>query len=665
METIKNFLRVIDIFGVEYSFKYKQKERYQTVLGGFILFLFFILVLIVGIYYFIPFTNRENYTIVYYTMNLAATEEVNLFQSESNFAVGVTCDANKKEKLSVNDLLDLKSTFILYEKQKNGSYFKHTKDLNMHKCDYNDFYNKYNNQYDYLGISNYECLEEKEDTIQGIFTDQIFSYFEFTVQAKNDLAVIELDRFLFENDCKFQITFTDIIIDLMNYKKPITQYLNQVFIQLNPTLFIKRNMFYMNQYFTSDDNLLFLFQDLEPSSQTLYSRYDEYFLYMGLERNKTRPHNYDKYAKLYMRADLKKTIISRRYQKVMEFYADASSLLIAIYEIIYLIFNFIDFFYAYHSLAQQLFFFKGIEEDNNYNIFNKKNQIQKLISLIENNEKTNKNDELENIQEKDSEKFIKEMGIYKSINLQTQNKKKKTLTILKKPLQKEFQMNSKENKNQKRYINRYKFSYKESNFNSEDYMQKFKNSQIPKSLENINILNLKSNEKVGSYIKRLKGKNADKSSSISLASKKTNSNNTEKIEYKFNLLEIIITQFLSCCMCKNMKIKNNINENANDIINQKLDVILYIRNMILFDIMNQTIIDNERNDIINLLCRPLISEEKIQKDEFNEFYKNYKEEDFEKFVNNFIDLIQKPQKNEKEKKLISITKKNLKKIYKV
>ena len=56
----------------------------------------------------------------------------------------------------------------------------------------------------------------------------------------------------------------------MNYKKPITQYLNQVFIQLNPTLFIKRNMFYMNQYFTSHDNLLFLFQDLEPSSQTLY-----------------------------------------------------------------------------------------------------------------------------------------------------------------------------------------------------------------------------------------------------------------------------------------------------------------------------------------------------------------------------------------------------------
>ena len=52
------------------------------------------------------FANRKNYTIVYYTMNLASTEEVNLFQSESNFAVGVTCDANKKEKLSFEEGVD-------------------------------------------------------------------------------------------------------------------------------------------------------------------------------------------------------------------------------------------------------------------------------------------------------------------------------------------------------------------------------------------------------------------------------------------------------------------------------------------------------------------------------------------------------------------------------
>ena len=88
MKSFKNFLKAIDIFGITFSFRYKDKERYKTVIGGLIIILFLILVLGVGIYYFIPFINRENYTIVYYTMNLASTEEVSMFQSYSNIAVG-------------------------------------------------------------------------------------------------------------------------------------------------------------------------------------------------------------------------------------------------------------------------------------------------------------------------------------------------------------------------------------------------------------------------------------------------------------------------------------------------------------------------------------------------------------------------------------------------
>ena len=42
----------------------------------------------------------------------------------------------------------------------------------------------------------------------------------------------------------------------------------------------------------------------------------------------------------------------------------------------------------------------------------------------------------------------------------------------------------------------------------------------------------------------------------------------------FNILEIIITQILGCCMSPRMTIKYNVNENANEIINKKLDIIL-------------------------------------------------------------------------------------------
>ena len=247
MRSMKSFLRKIDIFGVYYNFRYKNREKYQTSLGGFFILLFVILVCVMGIYYFIPFMDRKNYTIVYYTMNLAATEEVSLFASESNFAVGLNCEFNKDEKQIITDLLDLKGRYISYVKKRDSSYVKYPTQLNLHKCTYEDFYNKFDKQIDYLGATQFECVENKENTIQGIFSDEVFSYFDFSVAAKNKSQELtnEVIRFLFENDCKLQFVYTDIIIDLDNYKNPVTQYLNEIFIQLNPTLFIKRNIYYI------------------------------------------------------------------------------------------------------------------------------------------------------------------------------------------------------------------------------------------------------------------------------------------------------------------------------------------------------------------------------------------------------------------------------------
>ena len=676
MKSIKSFFRALDIYGITYSFRYKDKERYQTSIGGFIVILFLILVLIMGIYYFIPFINRENYTIVYYTMNLASTEEVNIFESESNFAVGVNCEDNKKEKYNPYDLLDLKSAYVLYEKHMNGTYEKHSNSLNVHNCDYDDFYNKYNKQMDYLGLSHFKCLEKIEGTIQGIYADQIFSYFEFTVAARNNTVLNELDRFLFENDCKLQIIYMDIIIDLNNYKEPIAQYLNEIFIQLNPTLFIKRNMFYMNQYFSNDDYLIFVFGDEEPELKTLYSRYEEYSLYMGLNRITTQPANYDKYAKLYMRADLKKTIINRRYQKLMEFYADASSLLIAIYEILFFVFTFIDNFYAYHSLSKHIFFFKEIEEKTNYNNFHKRNEIKDLLSIIDFEEKKidpnefnekpkesrnipSKNKiekQITKVMEMNSEANVKEINLYNNKN---EVEDSKNIEIFKKKENPNL-IKIKANNNQKRSNKKYISNKKMNDLDSEDYLQKKIASEIKNNVFNDDILNLEKLNADNEY-KGYKGNNNENLSLQFPASKDNKTRDSPKINNLFNIIEIIITQFFKCCMCHDMKIKNKVNENAKEIINQKLNIISYIRNMILFDIMNQTILDNDRNDIINFLCRPIISLNDNQKHETDEFYKRYKESDFEKFSKNIKELQKKSDKSEKEQKLLFLSKEHLKK----
>ena len=63
---LKSFLKKFDLFGVYFSFKYKNEETYSTPLGALVCFLFYILFLIVFIKNIIPFYRKENFSISFY-----------------------------------------------------------------------------------------------------------------------------------------------------------------------------------------------------------------------------------------------------------------------------------------------------------------------------------------------------------------------------------------------------------------------------------------------------------------------------------------------------------------------------------------------------------------------------------------------------------------------
>ena len=678
MKSIEKFLTMIDIFGVSYNFRYKDKEKFQTSLGGFILILFGVLAIAMAIYYFIPFINRKNYTIVYYTMNLAKTEEVDLFASDSNFALGLSCESNKAEKYNVYELLDLKSRYVEYIKSRDGTFEKKAKYFETHRCTYDDFYNKYDAQFDYLNLHTYDCIVAKEDTIQGIFSDQIFSYYEYSVVAKNKSRELtaEIERFLGENDCKLQLVYTDIIIDLDNYENPTTQYLNQIFIQLNPTLFIKRNVYFMNQYFTNDDFLMFVFGDDQvPEKKSLYSRYEEYALWKGINRFETQIDEYEYYSKVYIRAELKKTVIKRKYQKFMEFYADASSLLIAIFEILVIILNFVDNFYAHHALAKSMFFFKDLEDKENFNILKKMDIIQEIISITEPKRKASENSPIEmnskdnliknfppkkNETEKqeiyeDGEEIQKEVKIYNSrIKNQSDAKQMKTSSHLKGKStedKKDYNIDDKPNKYEEKYSDEIMGEYDEN-------YPKYKKNQSKRNKNSEAMLNFRYNNKNDIYFNESIGTNMDDYSDSERPRKRKKKK--EKVENKFNILEIIVSQLFCCCMCKKIKLKHQANEKANELLFKKLDINVYVRNMILFDLLNLTTIDSIKKPLINFLSRPVVSISQKNKGEFNEFYKNFRERDFNKFYDKIQEVAQKSKRDEGEEKLFSISNERLK-----
>ena len=645
MKLIKDFLRKIDVFGVTYSFRYKSKEKYSTSLGGLFVFLFSILACYMGIYYFIPFYKRKNFTIVYYTMNLPYTETIKLKESKAAFAIGLDCEEKRDIGIRKNDVFELEINYILYVKELDGSYHKEKTLLSHHPCVYSDFYNKYNDSMDYLDLKIYRCLDDYDHTLQGIWSDQIFSYYEFTVLAKNleNETFTNIDKYLSYSDCKMQIYYTDITIDLDNYKQPISPYLSSLFIQLNPTLFIKRNIYFMNQYLSDEDLLFGIFgEESSPTRlETLFSRYEEYALYLGLNRSTTTYPDYKNYAKIYMRADTKRTEIRRTYQKVVEFFADASSLLVALFDVLIIVFNFINSFYADYSLGKRIFIFREIE-DNHFRVSEKMQQIKELLSLNANTEM--KHLDTDEVDDESKHPSKESLFVKDDIKIYNKNRKKNLINDDK------FYKNSLKGRTEIKSKKTNKTKKKKENIS--DYIIKNVENEEESKIKNSNVLfSVKSNPVTNM------NNNYDRNKTEIT---KLNNLQENSINYSFNVFEIIFSSFCFCFLPKNLGLKINLNEKANKILYKKLDIILYVRNMILFDIINETILNEQKKEIINLLCRPNIMTNKEAEYKFFNFYDNFNDENFDKFYEVYKLLLNKSNKKEREEKLIDLTNEKLK-----
>ena len=648
MKYIKGFLQKIDVFGVPYSFKYKKNEKYNTSLGGFILLLFIINILVIGIYYFIPFYNRKNFSIIYYSMNMPVTDTIKLSESQANFAIGLACPFEEKTQVSGKDLFDLQLTYIIYTTDRDGKKNKDKQKLSTHPCNYADFYNNFNDTFDFMGLNQFECLDKKDNSLQGIYTDEVFRYYEFSLVSKNDSVDLfqKIDRYLTEEDCRLELYYTDVTIDFDNYEEPIKPYINSVFAQLNPTLFLKMNVYFKNQYFNNDNFLLFVSdENKETTIHTLFSRVEDYSLYKGLDRGVTLTNDNTKYANIYIRADTSKTTIKRKYQKVIEFYADCSSLLITLYRVLFIIFCFVNRFYANHSLAKQIFFFKEVE-NRHFDINKKSYQIKNLIKILDpliekkNNLlhiNDNKSQSLGDIEEKND---IKINGLEEGIKVYYMNKnlrKKENNSKIDEIIEPNVFIKYQNRKMRNRLNRRIKFS------KDEDY------EEFDKNLNLITVQSTKRN-----IISRYKIQHV-KASTISFKGLKANElEKMGKIKFKYNIFEIFWFFLCDCCLTYKLKAKKNLTEKANNILKRKLDITLYIKNAIFIDILNQALINDNMKSMIKFISRPKISLNKSVERDLSQFYKNYIITDFDNLYKDVSKMSKKTKWTQAEQKIISL-----------
>ena len=406
---------------------------------------------------------------------------------------------------------------------------------------------------------------------------------------------------------------------------------------------MKMNVYFKNQYFNNDNFLLFVFDEEESTIHTSFSRIEEYSLYKGLDRGVEQPYNNMKYANLFIRADTSKTTIKRKYQKLMEFYADSSSILIALFDVLFFIFCFVNRFYAYHSLAKQIFFFKDVE-NRHFDINRKYHQIKNLIKLLDplvekknklisindnKNQSPRDSDEKNDMEIVDLEEGIKIYNINKSLRKKENNSK------IDEALKPNDFRNFLNKKLRIRMNRRTKFTKDEAYEKNSKYL-----STLQSAKRNI----------VNSYtIQPVKTSNISFKGSKAIELEKMG-----RIKFKYNIFEIFWSYLWNCCMTNKLKIKKDLTEKSNNILNAQLDISLYIKNSILIDILNQALINDSKKSMTKFISRPVISLSKNVERNMNQFYKNYEITDFDNLYEEISYISKKPRLTPTEQKIISL-----------
>lgn len=597
---ISQFIKSFDCFGVQYGFHYKSEENYTSVIGGVVTLLFSIFALWYFITNFISFVKRENINSVYYTMTTSKTDIINFKNFSYGIAFGISCDNNYNDH-SIYDYLSLNLDHVKTTTNENGSNRIKT-NIDYVKCDKSKFFDLLDDEYDRLQLDNFYCVNDEQSNlnIQGIFGNEIFEYFQFDVVIKDLSKFDEIKEILMNKECQFNFFHSSFAIDVSDYSHPVTPFLISSYFDFTPDSLNSVNYYFSLTNFETDKNILLN----NPKTQFFLgkSKEENFRIYKGLNRNNENIDDVDVLAKIHLRADTSVTMVSRQFEKIGEFVANVTELIEQILLIFIAVFGFLDTFYAYHAVISDLFVFKGNENENT-----------KLF--IKNIKKIKKNNEI-NEKEKNSDN--------NSINKNSNNSLNKN--------------NNSINKN--------------INNNSNIEMEKL---NINESENNKNLIPKKENQTEAKLSSTENTKNTNNNKNVEFIN---------KAELNYNVFEIYFMSIFSCCLCKNIKKKKEIYDKSTEILFTKMDIIEYLKNMQILNVLNKLILSKEERNILKFLSKPSINVNEEDHDENNNnfdciFTSNLNENEIKDFWKNYDDLKNNNNKNDIQNRLVEFTTNNL------
>ena len=353
MENFIDFIKQCDYFGVGLYFNYKSNKKYKSILGGVIFILFIIISITYSIISVIQFILNRPLTITYYNKELQKTDTYSFSQLKTGLAFKTSCDDINETNYDIDKLFTINMVFCKTERI-NGQRIKTQIQIPLRSCTYNDFYNEVNESMDLDGVTgNYLCPDTNNFNLSGIYVDEVFEYFEITLNLSNSIDNETITKLLYEKECKLSYYFSDYAIDLNNKSNPIHLYVNQNFIQLSPVELKKVNLFFNIIELTSYENLFF--NMAVKKEYGAFAKSENYGLYKGDNRYVKKNSGYGNYAKIYVRVDSSRNIFQRRYQQLTDLFANVSSPLSLLLMFLFIIMTYLNNIFVVNSVIKTIY----------------------------------------------------------------------------------------------------------------------------------------------------------------------------------------------------------------------------------------------------------------------------------------------------------------------
>ena len=382
----KKIIKKLDIFGILVTFHINNDIKYRTIYGGIFTIIFFFFSLGNLFYLGYIFITRKNINFIYSNKIVEKHPYINL--TKANFKFGFGIQYQDTALCAIDDFNKYFHYSIILKEWINKDIIIESP-FGLKKCDYSDFLNIDNEQFDMNHIDEMFCpiLNNSINfTLEGLFTDNYSKFIQmeikFTEYGINNLE--EIIKRMQDNPIEMIIYFLDSRIDYQNRTNTLPLYINYINRGLDEYFEKTTEIFLSKIEFINDESLLFNKEN--KTIDSIHDKNEDYFHFRLLENNS----NENTIGKFILKASSKIVLLERKYQKFPSFVAQLTGIIEQAYIIILFIVNLIERVDIVNHLIHKMFKMKGSENyDIDYflNLFhmnkinNHINDLTKILNL--------------------------------------------------------------------------------------------------------------------------------------------------------------------------------------------------------------------------------------------------------------------------------------------